>query len=208
MGGQHKLTGKVAEKALRMLSDVTFTLSKHKINYCLEGGTLLGIVRENRLLPWDDDLDITITEHQIPNLENALKSLPRKYRVRKRFYFTNHKAIKSGNLRLIRISNRKWYFLKGKVRMDIFVKYQDDNDYYWTVGSKKHYVIKSVPKDYYDNLTQYPFNGKSYSVPKNYKNYLTLRYSNWQQQVKKWNCLSGNNIILSHKNKHHGAAIK
>ena len=30
------------------------------IPYWLEGGTLLGIIRENRLLPWDNDMDISM----------------------------------------------------------------------------------------------------------------------------------------------------
>lgn len=190
MAGHHKLVGKVAEHALKMLSDVALTFQKKNVDYCLEGGTLLGIVRENRLLPWDDDMDLTITEHQIPKLKQALKALPKKYRVRERFYFTNHKAIKSGNLRLIRISNRKWLFFKGKVRMDIFVKYSDHENYYWTVGGKKNFVIKSVPKHFYENTAAFKFNQQTFSVPKDYESYLTLRYGDWKKQVKEWDCIS------------------
>ena len=43
-----------------MLFYFTDFLTKHRINYFLEGGTLLGIVRDGDLLPWDHDVDISI----------------------------------------------------------------------------------------------------------------------------------------------------
>ena len=38
-------------------------LNKNKVKYWLSDGTLLGIIRENRLLPWDDDLDFAVFSH-------------------------------------------------------------------------------------------------------------------------------------------------
>ncbi len=195
MSGHHKLVGKVAKDALKLLTDVTNTLKQNQVQYCLEGGTLLGIVRENRLLPWDDDMDLTITEAQIPKLEKTLKALPFKYRIRKRFYFTNHKAIKEGKLRLIRISNRKWFFFKGKVRMDIFIKYSDEEKYYWTVGSKKNFVVQCVPKHFHDQVEAINFNGETMFAPNQYENYLTLKYGDWKTPVKTWSSLVNDGSI-------------
>lgn len=53
------------------------TFEREKIQYWLCHGTLLGIVRENRLLPWDNDIDIAvfhddISKHKIRNLLNEL----------------------------------------------------------------------------------------------------------------------------------------
>ena len=35
-------------------------LNEHEIQYWLTDGTLLGLIRENRILPWDSDLDLGI----------------------------------------------------------------------------------------------------------------------------------------------------
>ena len=43
-----------------MLFYSTDFLTKHGIKYFLEGGTLLGIVRDGDLLPWDHEVDISI----------------------------------------------------------------------------------------------------------------------------------------------------
>jgi hypothetical protein len=44
--------------------NVCTLLDKHKINYWICHGTLLGIVREQRLLPWDHDIDFAVWAHE------------------------------------------------------------------------------------------------------------------------------------------------
>lgn len=43
---------------LKMMKDVHRFLVDNEIEYSLCGGSLLGAVRENGFIPWDDDLDI------------------------------------------------------------------------------------------------------------------------------------------------------
>ena len=40
-------------------------LDTNSINYWICNGTLLGIIRENRILPWDHDIDIAVWENEI-----------------------------------------------------------------------------------------------------------------------------------------------
>lgn len=51
------------EYSRKMLLQTCRLLDQHNIPYYLEGGTLLGIVRDGDLLPWDGDLDISITQN-------------------------------------------------------------------------------------------------------------------------------------------------
>lgn len=50
----------VQKSLVGILTHVTDIMSKNNIVYWLEGGTLLGSIRENRIMIWDDDTDIGI----------------------------------------------------------------------------------------------------------------------------------------------------
>lgn len=54
------------ESVLFKAIDILETL---KIDYWVTDGTLLGIVRENRILPWDSDVDLGVWKSEISSLE-------------------------------------------------------------------------------------------------------------------------------------------
>ena len=39
-------------------------LNKHNIKYWAIGGTLLGTIRDNKIIPWDDDMDLGILKDE------------------------------------------------------------------------------------------------------------------------------------------------
>ena len=181
MAGQHTLEGKNGIIALQMLKDVTDLLDENDIEYWLEGGTLLGVIRENRLLPWDNDLDISVKEDEYSKLLSVIKSL--NYRVRFKEFEKDDAPFKKGIKRLVKVRNSKFLFFRGEVALDIFIKFEKDNEYFWQVGKKK----KSVDAKYYKELIKYSFDSKEYLIPKLYEEYLTCRYGEWKTPVKEWN---------------------
>ena len=49
--------------------DVIQILNKKNINYWICHGTLLGIVRDNRLIEWDHDIDIAVWDYEVSKSE-------------------------------------------------------------------------------------------------------------------------------------------
>ena len=48
----------IIKKLIPMFMDIREVLNKNNIPFWLEGGTLLGMIRDKQIMPWDDDLDI------------------------------------------------------------------------------------------------------------------------------------------------------
>jgi phosphorylcholine metabolism protein LicD len=196
MAGKLKLTGKLAVKAQKMLKDVCKILDENNIPYVLEGGTLLGIIRENRLLPWDNDVDLTITEDHLEKLiKIRYKFWLAGYRTRIRRSIKDMPHFPKGSVRLMKIQTR-WFIFKGVSLLDIFVKKKIGDQYYWTVGINNP-VLKSAPYFYYENLDRYAFDGYHYLVPLGYKSYLQHRYGDWETPVKEYDFKKNDNAIVT-----------
>jgi len=67
---------------LDILSEVDRICKKHDIKYWLDSGTLLGSIRHNGFIPWDDDLDISMSlDDYYRFLEIVPKELPNTMRL-------------------------------------------------------------------------------------------------------------------------------
>jgi len=178
------LEGKNLLQAEKLLSDVISIFESCNIEYWLEGGTLLGLRRENRLLPWDNDLDISIHQSEISKIDTLLQSLKQKgFRVRTRTFSSDSDYFNKGDLRMIKIRTKRFFgIVKGNVCLDIFIKYTKNEKTYWGIAD----TFMSVPAKFYNSFKKINFKGKNYSVPERTDEYLTFRYGNWQTPIKVW----------------------
>jgi len=179
------LEGKNLIIAERMLIQIAKHLESCDIQYWLEGGTLLGIRREGRLLPWDNDVDLSLMVDQYPKLDAFYDLLKKSgYRVRTRFFKIDSPYFKKGDLRMIKIRERRFFgSIKGSVCLDIFIKYPQKDNSYWKIANK----TKFVPSKFYKSFKKIRFKSHEYAIPELTDDYLTYRYGDWQTPIKDWN---------------------
>lgn len=161
-------------------------LNEHNIEYFIDGGTLLGCVRDGGQIPWDDDIDIGMT----PSNYNKFRSLAVQFS-KNRFQITE-----SGNV--IKIINPNIAFIRN-------IKVEDDEniidtepryaciDIFEYILVKKHYVI-SHPKnrilfkgaEYHKDdlypLKEYQYENIKVKGANNPENYLNNYYGEWKKR--------------------------
>ena len=188
------LEGKNKIIAERMLESIAKILDDCDIQYWLEGGTLLGIRREGRLLPWDNDIDISMMVSQSDKLESFYSALKKNgYRVKSRTFDKNSSYFKQGNLRMIKIRERRFFgLIKGTVCLDVFIKYRNEDNSYWEIDNK----TKFVPSKFYNDFKTISFKNHDYLIPELTDEYLTYRYGNWETPVKDWDTSKDDKALI------------
>ena len=113
------------ELAIENLKEIKEVFDKFDVEYWLDLGTLLGAVRDGKIIPWDDDIDIGVREQSWERI------LPLVSEFRKRRFHVeveDWKLYKSFVYRYIMLFRAGWFMgiypyhlLKGKnaVRHDI-----------------------------------------------------------------------------------------
>lgn len=77
-----EITKSIQRIELEILKDLIKVFEKQNIVYFIAGGTLLGSVRHNGFIPWDDDIDLYVPRPDYEYfLENFESFMPDKYRL-------------------------------------------------------------------------------------------------------------------------------
>lgn len=167
----------------RQLLSVLDVMDELAIPYHLEGGTLLGIVRDGGLLAWDKDTDISIMredEHRLPELEAALDAL--NWRLSIRRYKMEKPYCPVGDVRLIKVKGRKLFVFPDQHMLDIFVKTRHGGHVWWQACGK----TLRVDERHYDGFELIDWDGRKVRAPLDHKAYLTAKYGDWSKPVKEW----------------------
>lgn len=180
--------GKFKQTAIDLLKITIDILDEFHIDYFLISGTLLGCIRHNDFIPYDDDIDLIVSS----DIKNHLQQIFEKYNdkisliskdniiklcFKNKVINLNHCKIWSNYL-LNTSDSYFWPFV------DLFI-YEKDSDSIkffnrsWDI--KQFFPIQK--KDFNSILVSIPFN-PDYFLSKNYgTNYMTiLKSSNWNHK--------------------------
>jgi phosphorylcholine metabolism protein LicD len=173
------------EKMCEILLAFNAICKEHNIDFWLDYGTLLGAVRHNGFIPWDDDIDIGMlrSDFELFN-EIASQELPENV-----FYQTPYSDV-----------NYNPFWVEAKLRSKEYL-YVDDKEYKWQNGlmvdinvydkvkgqdaivcnfvkldNKYHLKINEI-----ELLDELMFEGNYFPVPLGYHSYLTRIYGDYMQ---------------------------
>lgn len=189
-------------------------LSELKIEYCIDSGTLLGLIREGKLLAHDLDIDISVREDQLKKL-NELKEIlkdkgykcrilnfyGKKYKFK--FWLATEKRVIDINI-FRETSDNKFYICPQP-----FPILKDENFLFKNFRKLVRVsfgIMKSIGNEF--DLNNFPWRigtfHRTWAIPKEYfksfemlengifmpnkpTEYLEFRYGNWSVPNSNWN---------------------
>ncbi|MEA2095171.1 MAG: LicD family protein [Candidatus Cloacimonadota bacterium] len=168
-----KLEGKYYNRMKRLILFAIKILEKNNIPYWMDEGTLLGIVRDGDLLPWDHDADMGVPG------EYAEKLWKIRYQFFPVFFVVRKMASSSwvpGKLRNMKLKPPFERIAGINLHIDLFFKYK--------VGDRQHWIIMNALKHseskFFDKLDTTTWEGRKVNIPSNVKEYLRLNYGKWE----------------------------
>ena len=193
MATKPSLTQNNLIRARKILILVTSLLTKKNIPYHLEGGTLLGLVRDQELLPWDHDVDISIPEKYAKSfLKLRVRLFLKGYKISVRRSKLSLGAIQKNQYSIFKIKPligyiTQWFkphHLRNFITLDVFIKTHDNTHTYWQAKGK----VMRVENKYYESFETIEYKGMELKTPNHYEAYLNEKYGNWKIPVKQWDC--------------------
>jgi phosphorylcholine metabolism protein LicD len=175
--------GQYEKKAIKLLEEIIAILKDFEINHCLISGTLLGYVRHNGFIPWDDDIDLlvdgTISEkiHDISKKHNNINIFYKDKEETIKFCYSNGNEILENS----RVKYWKQYALKGKEYcwpfVDLFTYKSNDKSILFF--QKKWDMNNFLP------FKMVNFLGIKTFIPKNPNKFLLMNYGpNYMKKFK------------------------
>jgi phosphorylcholine metabolism protein LicD len=179
------------KRAMKLLFYTKKILDKKGIPFWLDSGTLLGLYRDNRLLPNKKNISISVPAQYLQTIFSLKSSFLPWYGLRIKYDKSGYNWI-DGNITkisvvpILNISRRT-------PSLNINLKFNKGKYTRWGSGL----TCKQVLSEYYSNLDSLTIVGKTFQTPGNIEKYLTVRYGNWRQVINQWDTNSDDGAIIN-----------
>jgi phosphorylcholine metabolism protein LicD len=165
--------GNYHQRMKNMLLKTIDILNEKRFKYWLEAGTLLGILRDGDLIPWDYDADLGIPADSADGIMKLRLDFFPNYLIKRR-------RIRSpwipGDMRVIKVKTPWEKIRQINFHVDLFCVYPVQDKYRWVDSN----ALKHIDRKFYDTLDTIKWEGRTINIPNNVEEYLSLRYGNWQ----------------------------
>lgn len=185
---QLKNSHRQGQTAIDLLLMLSKNLQLNEVPHYIDAGTLLGVYRDNALIPWDDDLDFSVNAEHLRHTINILEQQFPKIRNLTGVPWTLHKyvnqqaygAVPVGAVRALKLlPDDDSGAFPG---IDFFVKYIH--------GEYMDYCLASrgfrMPAKHFHDIRSHSFSGGTVYLPSDVEGYLARHYGKWQVPQKDW----------------------
>jgi hypothetical protein len=155
-------------QALRTTARHVFRiLERQKVRYWLEGGSLLGAVRNGDIIPWDYDVDLGMYADDLGKSMHLVNSAEAPYEAEDGFIW--EKATEGDFYRI-------QYSSTNRLHVDIFPFFSHNGTMTKKTWFKSHRQDMPFPEHFLKPISKMPFVGVEVSVPNNAEKFLDMKF--------------------------------
>lgn len=144
-------------------------LKSKNIFFFLQGGVLLGAVRNSDFIKWDWDVEISLFSDEFFEKRDLIKN-----------------ALLENGFKIF-----KENYERERIKIDVY-KYQDYATtgytlFGWTFNKEKNKILRgeiNIPSMFIDNMEKITFFDEEFYCPGPVNDYLTYQYGNWRKEIK------------------------
>jgi lipopolysaccharide cholinephosphotransferase len=135
-------------KLIEMISFIDTICRENQIMYCIHGGTALGAVRHKGFIPWDDDLDIAMTQENFEKFKKVLSEKKDDKYFLQEWHIAGSDYVEYAKLRMNNTTFIEKQFMERKdlhqgIFVDIFIlhKCPDNKKIQKKLFNKAHFIM-------------------------------------------------------------------
>lgn len=192
---------------------------KYEINYWVDSGTLLGLVRDGKLIEGDNDIDVSVWKSEVEKIMQMADSLKfEAYESRICYYKNTSVKIKINkqdkerviDINFFRKENDHCWCVQPIIKTEKSISRLFISRYLLPIYKKRSvslysefpytYVLRFgcwwVPIKYFEKTDLIEIEGVKIRVPFMKEEYLEKRYGNWKIPNPKWNFVRDDGLLL------------